>query len=310
MSADATATASVSSDAPDAPDAAPARQAPTHSAPTHPPRARPGNAETVIAVRNVSVRYQVTPPDSEHRSDLVSRFLRPKAPFHALRDVDLDIARGEMFYFVGRNGAGKTTLLKVLAQTLIPDSGTVTYRGEVTSFLSMGLGFQPELTGNQNLRLALTLMGVRPGEIPELREQINDFTQLGAFMAMPVKTYSAGMKARLGFAIATSLKPDILVMDEVLNTGDAQFRVAAKKRLEGMMSHARAIIIATHNLSQAAEGGHRAAWIEAGRVRSVGVGRDVVKEYQAFIAEVQADPFYDLRAQKGRFEGQAEAPLP
>ena len=263
--------------------------------------------ETVIAVRGVSVRYHVTPPDTEHRSDLVSRFLRPKAPYHALREVDLDIRRGEMFYLIGRNGAGKTTLLKVLAQTLIPDAGTVTYRGQVTAFLSMGLGFQPELTGNQNLRLALTLMGVRPREIEAMRGPINEFTQLGAFMAMPVKTYSAGMKARLGFAIATSLKPEILIMDEVLNTGDAQFKVAAKRRLEGMMEQAKAIIIATHNLGQAAEGGHRAAWIEAGRVRCTGIGRDVVKRYQGFVEEVRDDPFYDLRAQRGRFENEAEA---
>ena len=261
----------------------------------------------VIEARGVSVRYQVTPPDATHKSDLVSRFLRPKRPYYALRGLDLDVHHGEMMFLIGRNGAGKTTTLKVLSETLVPDEGEVRFRGRTSAFLSMGLGFQHDLSGNQNLAMALMLMGVPRSEIPDRRADINAFTQLGSFMDMPVRTYSAGMRARLGFAIATAIEPDILIMDEIINAGDAQFREAAAERLDGMLSKAKAIIVATHNLHQVDRADRRTAWIEAGVLRAIGPGDQVLAAYRQFIAAIQNDPAYDLRSRRDRF---ARAPAP
>ena len=256
----------------------------------------------VIDARDVTVRYRVTGERNSRRSDLLSRLRSRRSPYLALDSARMTVGYGEMFFLVGRNGAGKSTMLKVLAQTLVPDSGSVTYRGRVTSFLSMGLGFQENLTGDQNLDFALTLMGVPDRDIPEKREEINAFTSLGAFMQMPVSSYSAGMRTRLGFAIATSLEPDILIMDEILNAGDKQFRDAAEQRLELMMSKAKAIVIATHDTQQVLDRGHRAAWFEAGRVCAIGDPRDVVHEYNVFVSRLKDDPDAALHAQNSRFE--------
>lgn len=262
------------------------------------------DAAPVIEAQGVGVCFRVTDGQS-HKSDLITRWVKPRKPFWALRDVSFQVNHGEMFFIIGRNGAGKTTLLKVLAETLLPDAGTLRFRGAVTAFLSMGMGFQAELSGHDNLELALTLMGVPRGEFPEKREEIDSFTQLGPFLDMPIKTYSAGMKARLGFAIATSIQPEVLIMDEVINAGDEQFREAAKTRLSVMLDTARAIVVATHNMNQVLEQGHRAMWIEAGQVQAVGEPRIVVQQYREFIKAVRNDPFYDLKARQSRFAAEA-----
>ncbi len=279
---------------------------PVTDAVKQPDTARPAcehHAAPVIEADGVGVCYRVS--DGQHKSDLITRCLRRRQPFWALRDVSFSVGHGEMFFIIGRNGAGKTTLLKLLAETLLPDAGTLRFAGDVTAFLSMGLGFQSELSGHDNLELSLTLMGVPRGDIPDKREEIRDFTQLGPFLDMPIKTYSAGMKARLGFAIATCIQPEVLIMDEVINAGDEQFRDAAKQRLAAMLGNARAIIVATHNMQQVLEQGHRAMWIESGRVQALGDAADVVQKYRRFIQQVRNDPFYDLRAREARFAGDA-----
>ncbi len=262
----------------------------------------------VIEVESVGVCYRVADGQT-HKSDLITRLFKPKQPFWALRDVTFTVRHGEMFFIIGRNGAGKTTLLKLLAETLLPDAGTLRFYGEITAFLSMGLGFQAELSGQDNLELSLTLMGVPQSAFPKMREEILEFTQLGPFLDMPVKTYSAGMKARLGFAIATCIEPEVLIMDEVINAGDEQFREAASQRLDRMLGKARAIIIATHNLHQAATQAQRVMWIESGHVMAIGDPAEVVEQYRAFIVAVRNDPFYDANARQARFAGEPP-PLP
>ncbi len=262
------------------------------------------NGDAVIEAEGLGVCYRVSDGPG-HKSDLWTRFVQPRRPFWALRDVSFTVDPGEMFFVIGRNGAGKTTLLKLLAETLLPDAGELRFRGEVTAFLSMGLGFQPDLSGQDNLELALTLMGVPRRDFPAKREGVLEFTQLGPFLDMPVKTYSAGMKARLGFAIATCVEPEILIMDEVINAGDEQFREAANTRLESMLGKARAIIVATHNLHQALDRAQRVMWIESGRVMALGDPAEVVEQYRRFVIAVRNDPFYDHKARQSRFTGDA-----
>ncbi|MEM8782844.1 MAG: ABC transporter ATP-binding protein [Planctomycetota bacterium] len=262
----------------------------------------------VVRAEGVGVCFRVANPQAAGRG-IAGRWLKPRQPFWALRDVSFEVPHGSMFFIIGRNGAGKTTLLRVLAETLEPDAGTLSFTGKVTAFLSMGLGFNPELTGKDNLEMALTLMGVDRATFPERRAEIDDFTKLGPFLDMPIKTYSAGMRARLGFAIATSVEPEVLIMDEVINAGDEQFREAARKRLQTMLGKARAIIVATHGLRQVTDQGHAAMWIEAGRVQACGKTEEVVTTYRRFVKAVRNDPFYDARARAARFAGESP-PIP
>ena len=213
----------------------------------------------------------------------------------ALSNVSFEVHPGETFFIIGRNGAGKTTLLKVLARTLKPDTGHLTVNGGIGAFLSMGLGFTPTLSGIDNAYLSLAFMGLTRAQCDEIIPSIIQFSQLGSYIHAPTKIYSAGMKARLAFAVATAVEPDILVMDEVISAGDEEFREKSQKRIDEILSNARAVIIATHNLGNVVKMASRAMWIEKGKVQSIGEPKDVVAQYREFIKEVRNDPMYDLR---------------
>ncbi|MEM7680337.1 MAG: ABC transporter ATP-binding protein [Planctomycetota bacterium] len=257
----------------------------------------------VVSAEGLGVRYTLYGlGQRRHRIELVNRLMRQRRYFWALRDVSFQVNANESFFVIGRNGAGKSTLLRVLADTLLPDAGEVRVRGNLTGFLSMGLGFQPDLSGYENIALALTLMKAPRVEHAERIRDIEAFTQLGEFLKAPVATYSAGMKARLGFAIATTLEPDILIMDEIINAGDEQFREAARTRLQAMTAKARGVIVCTHNLPQVLELAQRVMWIEGGRVQAIGDPAEVVREYRQFAKAVKADPTHDLRVQQERIE--------
>jgi ABC-type polysaccharide/polyol phosphate transport system ATPase subunit len=254
----------------------------------------------IIQLQDVGVKFSVYGGRQTTRNRLRNRFFRPRRSFWALRDVSFTVYRGEAFFVIGRNGAGKTTLLKVLAETLLPDVGKVTVWGEITAFLSMGLGLQPEFSGHDNMELGLQLMGVPSGEIPRLREQIVEFTQLDDFMDMPIKHYSTGMKARLAFAIATSIDPEILIMDEVIGAGDEEFREKCQARLSQMLQKAKALVVCTHNLQNAQALANRVMWIEQGEIRAIGEPQKVVEQYREFAISAWRDPFYDLKARQKR----------
>ncbi|MEM9294831.1 MAG: ABC transporter ATP-binding protein [Planctomycetota bacterium] len=286
---------------PSAPDANPAPAPANPEAPAAPVQTDTDSA--VVSARNLGVRYTLYGAGkNRYRIELLNRMLRAKRYFWALRDVSFNVYPNESFFIIGRNGAGKSTLLRVLAETLLPDAGEVRVRGELTGFLSMGLGFQPDLSGYENIALALTLMNAPREQQPHRVADIEEFTQLGEFLNAPVATYSAGMKARLGFAIATTLEPDILIMDEIINAGDEQFREAARARLQAMTDKARGVIVCTHNLPQVLELAHRVMWIEGGKVQAIGDPADVVREYRQFAKAVKADPTHDLRVQQQRME--------
>jgi len=262
---------------------------------------KPQSAQPVITARDVGVKFSIYGPRQSMKQRVVNSLFRPKTSFWALRNVSFDIGFGEAFFVVGRNGAGKTTLLKVMAETLLPDTGTVTVSGEISAFLSMGLGFRPDLSGYDNMELALRFMGVPPSEVSDLREDIAEFTQLGMFLDAPVYTYSSGMRARLAFAIATSIEPEILIMDEVINAGDEEFREKCQERLDRMLSHAKAIVVCTHNLRNVREMATRAMWIDQGQVQYIGKPDDVVERYGAFIKEVRRNALEDYKRRKKRF---------
>ena len=197
--------------------------------------------------------------------------------FWALRDVSFDVWRGEALAVLGSNGAGKSTLLQVLARIIAPSAGAFGYRGTVSTLLSLGAGFDSEQTGRANIALGGALLGLSRRDIATRAEGIIEFADLGDFIDAPIKTYSAGMRARLGFALATSIEPDILLLDEVLSTGDRAFRELSKRRVEALVRAAGAVVVVSHDLAWITEFCSRAILLERGRLVATGPAAEIAK---------------------------------
>lgn len=199
----------------------------------------------------------------------------------ALRDVTLEIKKGETFCIVGENGSGKSTLLKLIAGILEPSAGTVSIHGRLTALLELGAGFNPEFTGRQNLFLNGAILGLAPREVEQCLDSILDFAEIGTYVDQPVKTYSSGMVVRLGFALAVHLHPEILVVDEALAVGDVYFRHRCMRKIHELRSRGVTVVYVTHDISEIKELGHRALWLEGGRVRELGGVTEIAHRYLA-----------------------------
>ncbi len=184
---------------------------------------------------------------------------------------------------IGRNGAGKTTLLKLVTGGLVPTEGSIHVDGSVQALLDAGGGLHPEFTGIENIRAALTYQGLSSGELRGAERDIDDFTELGEFLHQPFKTYSLGMQARLAFAIATTVEPDILIVDEVLGAGDAYFLGKSVERMRDLVAGGATALIVSHALDQIARFCDEAVWLERGRVVGRGPTTEVLKEYDKYI---------------------------
>jgi len=199
--------------------------------------------------------------------------------FWALKNVSFIIDEGDIVGVIGRNGAGKSTLLRVLAGVFPPDTGIVEIKGKVSPLLALGAGFRPDLTGRDNIYLNGILLGLKKQEIDAKYSSIVEFAELEDFIDAKVRSYSSGMIARLGFAIAVSMEPDILLIDEILGVGDEKFREKSRQRMEEFMKKAKAIVIATHNMGFVREFCNKAIWLDKGQVRAMGNPEEVVREY-------------------------------
>jgi ABC-2 type transport system ATP-binding protein len=217
--------------------------------------------------------------------------------FWALRHINLRLAHGESLAVIGPNGAGKSTLLLALAGILTPSEGEISTRGRVSTLLTLGAGFEFELTGRDNIDLTGAFMGIPQDQMDALTPSIIEFADIGAFINAPVRTYSSGMRARLGFAIATAVTPDILLLDEVLGTGDQNFRARSQARIRELVGKARAIVLVTHDLTSVGEFCNRAILIEKGHLIHEGEPAEVVALYrdrvarQKLMAEEEAQRF-------------------
>jgi ABC-type polysaccharide/polyol phosphate transport system ATPase subunit len=240
--------------------------------------------DLMLRLEGVAVRYRA--PEErlttfkEYAIRRLQRRVRYK-DFYALDDINLDVNRGEIFGIIGRNGAGKSTLLKVVSRVLIPTRGRVWLRGQVSPLLELGAGFHPELTGRENVMLNGTLLGRTSHELEERMDSIIDFAELGSFIEAPLRTYSSGMAARLGFAVATAWRPEILVVDEVLAVGDEAFREKCQHRMQTFREDGSTVVIVTHDMSAVAALCPRAAWLEHGKIGLIGPADDVIKAYRA-----------------------------
>ena len=197
----------------------------------------------------------------------------------ALREVSLRIGAGERVALIGRNGAGKSTLLRVLAGVYQPVGGRVRVEGRASTIFDMGLGIDPEATGFENIRLRGLLFGMTQDEIRRRTEEIAEFSELGAYLSLPMHTYSSGMTMRLVFAIATSIAPEILLLDEWIGAGDAAFLAKARRRLRELVGRTSILVVATHELELVQELCTGAVLLDRGEVRAAGPVREVIEAY-------------------------------
>ncbi len=208
--------------------------------------------------------------------------------FHALTDIDFTVRRGESFALVGENGAGKSTLLKIIAGVLQPSQGKVTRIGNVGALLELGAGFHPEYTGRENLKLAAALQGLSGEAFNAKLDEIIAFADIGEHIDAPIKTYSSGMIVRVGFALVTALKPDLLITDEVLAVGDESFQNKCIVWMERYLADGGTLLLVSHSLYHVKKLTQRAVWLDHGKVRMMGSASDVAIAYQTFHEEKQA----------------------
>jgi lipopolysaccharide transport system ATP-binding protein len=198
----------------------------------------------------------------------------------ALRDVSFDLNKGEVLGLIGRNGAGKSTLLKILSRITEPSSGRALVYGRVGALLEVGTGFHPDLTGRQNVFLNGSLLGMTRRDIAARFDQIVEFAEVAAFIDTPVKWYSTGMQVRLGFAVAAHFEPEIMIVDEVLAVGDAEFQRKCLAKMDDVASGGRTIIFVSHNLNAVQRLCTRCIWLDSGRIVADGSTPDVTRQYQ------------------------------
>jgi lipopolysaccharide transport system ATP-binding protein len=216
------------------------------------------------------------------------RSVNPVIEVRALQDVSLQFHEGERVGIVGHNGAGKSTLLKVLAGIYPPSQGRRLVEGRISSLFEIALGFEMDASGWENISYRGYLQGETPRTIRAKLQPIADFTELGDFLNMPVRYYSAGMMVRLAFSIATAIEPEILLVDEVLSVGDMAFQEKARLRMQEMIAKAKLIVVVSHDLLNLAQLCDRAVWMDHGRVRQVGPIAEIINAYTASVHAAQS----------------------
>jgi ABC-type polysaccharide/polyol phosphate transport system ATPase subunit len=247
------------------------------------PPAEPFDEETAVCVEHVGVEFHL-PEDptrsvKQHLLHRVARRIRYRV-LHALEDVSFSVSRGEVFGIIGPNGAGKSTLLKVLSRVLRPSSGRVRVRGRVAPLLGLGAGFHDELTGLENIRLNGALLGLSPEQMAERIDPIIAFSELDDFMECPLRLYSSGMRARLGFATAAALEPDVLILDEVLAVGDIAFREKCLRRIDAFRDSGVTILMVSHSLPVVHKMCRRVLWMHEGHTVQLGPAAEVAAAYE------------------------------
>lgn len=240
--------------------------------------------EPILSAQHLEKIYRVYAHPMDRIKEAVTR--RPRHErIEALVDLSFDLMPGESLAIIGENGAGKSTLLSILAGVTSPSRGTLEVRGTAASLLELGMGFHPELTGRQNIRLTAAMLGLDGPQVEALIPEIIDFSELGDFIDRPVKIYSTGMNMRLGFAIAVQVNPEILIVDEALSVGDGYFQKKCMDRIHRFVSSGRTLLFCSHALYYVSAYCQRALWLEKGHVRSLGPVEKVVREYEAYLLD-------------------------
>jgi ABC-type polysaccharide/polyol phosphate transport system ATPase subunit len=246
--------------------------------------------QAVVALEGVKVSFPIYQSGSRSlKKNLISRgsagrFARDahdRLTIEALRDISLTVEEGDRLALIGANGAGKTTLLRVIAGIYEPEQGVVQVRGRISPMFDIGLGIDPERSGYENIRMRALLLGLPSRLIAGRLQDIADFTELGDYLEMPVRTYSSGMMLRLAFAVATCFEPEVLLMDEWILAGDAHFIAKARRRIDSFVGNANVLVLASHNLEICRRWCNRGAWMDRGILRAIGPIDDVIAQYAA-----------------------------
>lgn len=241
-------------------------------------------SEVAVSVENLSKKFRMYKERNQSLKAAIMRGKRAVAEdFWAVKDVSFDVPQGSTFGLIGRNGSGKSTLLKCLARILYPDHGSITMNGTAASLLEVGSGFHPELSGRENVFLNGSILGLSKKEVAARFDEIVDFSGVEKFIDQPVKNYSSGMYVRLGFSVAIHVRPDILVVDEVLAVGDGAFKKKSQQKFLEFTKSGRTVILVTHSLAQVREMCDQVAWLDGGRLAAVGQADAVTKQYQAHL---------------------------
>lgn len=245
-----------------------------------------------IAFSEVSKSYKLYQSKFQQMLDLlgISR-AKNTTTFDALKDINFEVKKGQRLGIVGRNGAGKTTLLKLITQNFLPTKGNVYVNGRIQALMMTGLGFHPEFTGMENIKSSLLFNGLSDADYQRAIDDIVDFTELGDFLWQPFKTYSLGMQSRLFFAVATAVKPEILVVDEILGAGDAYFSTKSAERMKQLTNSGCTLILVSHSMSQILQFCEDAIWLENGQVVMQDESIEVVKCYEAYSRKLEKEYF-------------------
>lgn len=239
--------------------------------------------EKAIVVENITKKYKLYTSMKERMLDLIM----PKEygeDFYALTDVNVEIEKGDAVGFIGINGSGKSTLSNIIAGIVPPTSGKLTVNGE-TSLIAVAAGLKGDLSGRDNIELKCLMLGFSKREIEKLEPEIIEFSELGKFIDQPVKSYSSGMRSRLGFAISVTVDPDILIIDEALSVGDKAFAEKSLEKMKEFKKEGKTMIFVSHSMGQMRSFTDKILWLEFGQVKDFGTTEEILPKYEAFIKE-------------------------
>ncbi len=245
-------------------------------------------AEKVIKVKNVGMEYNLSQEKTDNLKEYFIKLIKRELMFQAfwaLKGVTFDVEKGDKFGIIGLNGAGKSTLLKLISGVMKPTEGSIEVRGKIVPLLQLGAGFDQSYTGRENVFLNGALLGYPKSFMESKFDEIVEFSGVKDFIDVPIKNYSSGMKARLGFSIASILEPDILILDEVLSVGDAKFKRKSEKKMKSMINQNVTVLFVSHSTEQVKKLCTKAIWLEKGHLVSQGPANEVCDMYLNSIRE-------------------------
>lgn len=237
---------------------------------------------SVISLKNVSMKFNLSKEKVDNLKEYIIKLAKKELlyqEFWALKDVNIEIEKGDRIGLIGLNGAGKSTLLKIISGILKPTEGEILVKGNISPLIELGAGFDPDYTGRENIFLNGAILGHSRKFIENKFDEIVKFSELEEFIDVPLKNYSSGMKARLGFSIATLTKPDILILDEVLSVGDYKFREKSFNRIQELLSMGTTVIFVSHSIDQVKKICNKAIWLEKGEVKYAGCVESVCQKF-------------------------------
>lgn len=238
--------------------------------------------QNAVEIKNVSMHFNMNKDKIDNLKEYCIKLLKHQLfyeNFVALENINLNIEKGDTFGIIGLNGSGKSTLLKIISGILKPTYGSVKTEGTIAPLIELGAGFDADLTARENIYLNGSILGYSRDFMKSKFQQIVEFSELEEFIDVPIKNFSSGMVARIGFSVATMVKPDILICDEILSVGDYLFQEKCEKRINSLMEGGTTVILVSHSIDQVERICNRVMWLEKGKIRAVG-GKEIIAQYQ------------------------------